>query len=319
VLQRFIACARNENNSGAAMISEVEVKGLAVVQFLSRAHDRDWAALIGCLVDDGRCETAWVITGVARDTVTVAPDDAVSAIKSRSWSWLGAGTLLVPPDRLWVIDLIAQGRPANLVALDKAKERLRGFGFDPERLANVEDVARLDKVLGFAASSESVPSTDDRSAAYDIVMRAGQQKASLRIFQTWLDALELAADGHCEALGRLHLAVLLRHADRYNQALEVSAVLDGPDRFIHDNQRFIGMLACTRAACMLDVFERDRDPEWLMRAKRHLGRAWAIEQSEEGNAVYRRWRHLRDQWSDENPPDRTPLGARQQGRPSASG
>lgn len=292
-------------------MSETQVEGAAAIQWLSRAPEADWSALIGCLVDDGRSEAAWIIKGIAPQLLDAAPEDRPSAVKSRPWSWLGSGTLLVPHERRAVLSLIEKGRPADLVALDESKRHVRRHGFDPDRLASVQDLQLLDRVLHSAApDSTLLPTAEDRWSVYDAVMRANQQRPALPYFRAWCQVVEQAAAGRHDAVGRLHLAVLLRHAGRPRDALDVTEVLDGRDHFIPTQQRFIGMLSCTRAACMLDMFEADRDGAWLAKAEQHLKRAWAIGQTEEANAAYRRWRQLKEAWASENPPSRTPLGPR---------
>ncbi len=292
-------------------ISEAQVKGTEVFQWLSQAEQSEWPALIGCLVDDGSSETAWIITAIGSQILDVAREGNQRATRTRPWAWIRSHIIVVPPSCRSIIALIMQIRPPYVVALDQAKQRLRDFGFDPERIASTADLERLDSVLGLSTARNAVPSDADRWAVFQVVQRVGQGRAALRHFQSWQNAVE---DGHgYDALGRLHIALLLRHSGRLKEALEASAVLDGPSRCAPGTERFVGHLSCTRAASMLDVFESDGNVARLAEAKRHLDRAYATDQSEEVKAVYGRLRRLQELLDRENPLGRTPLGPRRNG------
>lgn len=276
-------------------MSETQIDGGAVIQWLTRAQPDEWSALVGCLVDDGRGVDAWTILAIAPNLLTVAPETAPGSLKTRPWTWLGSGILLVPADRAEVLALIERGRPADLVALDKAKARLRQHGFDPTRFATDDDVRHLDRIMAAWASTNSIPPEADRSLMYLAVEQAAQHKAAVRFFRLWCDAIEREAGGSYSLLGRLHLAVSLRRCAQPKQSLEVSAIVEEPWSRTASPQRFIGMLCNHRAAAMLDVREIDRDPAWLDKAHPFLNRAYAIAQSEEVSKTFDRWRALKRQ------------------------
>jgi len=276
------------------MPTETNIAGATALHWLARAAEEEWAQLLGCAIDDGTSERAWTILAVRPNAFDLVPEDTERLSQARPWAWLGGKQLLVPGNRRGLLEAIQRSRPAHEKELDEAKARLRGHRFDPDRFATTDDIRFADRVLAAASEKRIVPRPEERSTLYELVKRCGQERPAIPLFRTWMDAVERHRAPMADVLGRLHVAVLLRHTGAFQESLEVSEVLDWPSGRLRGSQGEICALSLNRAATMLDVYEYTGKAQQLLDAEKHLKRAWAISQSDEVRATYGRWRSLNE-------------------------
>lgn len=276
------------------MPTETSIAGVTALQWPARTSEEDRAQLVGCAIDDGISDRAWTISAVRPNAFDLVPEGTTGPCHARSWAWLGGKQLLVPADRRWLLDAIDRSRPAHEKELDAAKAPLRGHRFDPDRFATTDDIRLVDQVLTKASEKRIVPTPEERRSLYDVVKRCGQERPAIPLFRTWMEAVERHRVPMADILGRLHLAVLLRHTGALQESLQASEVLDWPSGQLRGTQGEIGALSLNRAATMLDVYEYTGTAQLLQDAEKHLKRAWASSQSDEAQATYARWRSLNE-------------------------
>ena len=133
--------------------------------------------------------------------------------------------------------------------------------------------------------SDAVPSERERSKFFDIAKRAEPMHWAVRHFERWL--LNLERGERFDPVGRMHLCYCFRHTRQLEKAVKASVVIEIGGRF-KASPHLISIIATIRAASLLDIFELHNDPEILSIAHKTLGKAWAINKSQEAASVYKR-------------------------------
>ena len=272
-------------------MADFDIVGEKVFEWLQNTPADKWTQLIGCGLDDGKADDPWPIQDVERDVfVLVAPGSGT--IKRLPWSTVRRGCLVVPDARRALRETNDQGRPAELVALEKVRHRVRQLGFDPDRFGSSDELRSIDRIYSKALDKRIVPGRAETHIVYEAAMKAQQMRAAIPWFSRWLVAIEKRRHPQVDPIMRLQLSALYRHSGQLHEALEVSEVVDlPPDRFpANDHER--AMLCCHRAATLMDMFEANGDDCLLPRAERHLSIAWAHEKGEEVSNTYSRYRRL---------------------------
>jgi len=171
-------------------------------------------------------------------------------------------------------------------------KKLRTAKIDPARLRSPED---RERVLAFlnAVHAGDAPSASRTRAFYD-ALSFGNDPGLARVGARALDDM---AGTISKTGGRppdsLHWqrASLLRAANKLEEAVAASEILVTTGVRDEGARR---ILATTRAAALLDLFEARRAPDLLARAWESAGIAFAIDQNDEKvQAVYRRYHSLR--------------------------
>ncbi|MBP0465876.1 hypothetical protein J5Y09_18260 [Roseomonas sp. PWR1] len=289
-------------------IGELQLEGRTVLQWLTRASEDEWGALIDCLVDDGDREEAWLIVNVRRNLLEVTTEGTPAARVRRQWTWLSSGFVIIPEARREVVDLVERSRPPEVVAFEAAQARLRNLGFDPHRFATSDDVFLVDRVLAEAATDRVVPRRADRFAFYEALKSCGQFRPAIPHLRAWMAAVEADQEPLVDASERLRLSVMLRHAGQPGASLDVSAVVDLPPTLLRAEDEVVAMLCTHRAAALLDLFDSTGDCDLLTDARRYLDRAWRLKKGPEASNTYQRWHRLKERCK----PARTSLGLRRE-------
>ena len=134
---------------------------------------------------------------------------------------------------------------------------------------------------------DRLPSPHQRSQIYKLAVTSEKHLSWwLKYFSKWLRKVEESKEP--EARGRMHLAVLSRYSGNFKQAIEVSNVVEFQRQFFPCSDELLSVLCTTRAATFVDIFEYHFDPELLKAARLTANKAYALTQSKETSAVYRR-------------------------------
>lgn len=273
-------------------MAEIDINGEDVFQWLMHAEPGQWSALVGCGLDDGVCDAPMPIVAVRKDVLEVRSPGSHEATAKRAWAVLRKGCLVVPDEKHGLREVIQQGLPMHVVALKNVRGWLAKRGFQPDLFASDDDRVLVADILDRSETEGVLPPAPERSTVYEAVMKAGQQRPALRYFSHWLHLIEEQKHPEYDALGRLLLAVLLRHAKEPERSLDVSSIIDRPGPLLRATDHEMSMLCCHRAAAMLDLFQKTGNRGLLPEARRFLNRGWAIQKSEELSNTYQRWHKL---------------------------
>ncbi len=273
-------------------MAEIDINGEDVFQWLLHAEQSQWNALVDCGLDDGVREDPLPIVAVRKDILEVRLDEPRGATATRAWAVLRQGCLVVPQVKRDLRDMIQQGLPTQVVALKNVRAWLREHGFQPDPFASDDDRLLVADILHRSETEGHLPPARERSMVYEAVMKAGQHKPAVSFFTRWLQLIEDQKYPEHDALGRLLLAVLLRHAKQPERSLDVSNVIDRAGPYLRASDHEMSMLCCHRAAAMLDLYEKTLDRALLPEARRYLNRGWAIRKGQELFLAYQRWHKL---------------------------
>jgi hypothetical protein len=237
------------------------------------------AALIGCHFYTEDPDQA--------EEITVAPTDAPVLIVSRGGKERRLGYALL--ERGYVIPQGPDLRSALAAARSPRDERVRWATPILARERIKQTGISLDDRIALAEAIEddrarTLPDAALRHRRYQLFRTYQLDRQGARMLEKWRAMLPA---GSAEAVANLiELAASHRRAGQIEQALETTALVTERGAALAPSARAV--LACERAAILLDLFERNRDPARLTEARRWAGLAWSIEQSEHISRVYQR-------------------------------
>jgi len=153
---------------------------------------------------------------------------------------------------------------------------------------NVTAVAADDRLALAAAFQEAragvLPSATLRRQRYQLLRDYELYRQAARILEGWRTMLP--SESTEEATILIELAACYRHMGQVKLAFETTELLASRAKTLAPGAKAV--FASERAAILLDLFERDRDPARLVEARRWAGVAWSIDQSEYVSMVYKR-------------------------------
>ncbi len=272
------------------MAEEATVPVRDVLVWLSRVGDDEARQLlVGCSLDDGSSDEAVPI--VALD----AERKAVTLDGGRRLLLAGArdGAVIDPrPDAPLVRAVAAQWTPAERTEREQRAE-LAQAGIDADRLASGEDRRAVLAFLRMIAEGE-LPGPEERRRFY-LALSASGEPGLARVGARILEQLaeQFAATGsvpddlYWRQTWFLRASSQLREAVAASDALHLGQVKEQGSR---------KLLATTRAAALLDLFDATGEAKWLALADRAARVAYAIAPNdEEVKVVYRRFQTVRAQ------------------------
>jgi hypothetical protein len=271
------------------MTDEAGVPVPDVLVWLSRVGADEGHLLAGCALDDGTSDEAVPI--VALD----AERKAVTLEGGRRLLLAGVrhGEIIDPrPDAPLVSAIAAQWTPAERLEREERAE-LAHAGIDADRLASAEDRRAVLAFLRMMAAGE-LPGAEERHRFY-LALSATGEPGLARIGARMLAELaeRFAAGGSVPDDLYWRRAWFLRAARQLREAVSVSDALHMGQVKEQDARK---LLATTRAAVLLDLFDATGEVKWLALADRAARVAYAIAPAdEEVKAVYRRFQAVRAQ------------------------
>ena len=272
------------------MLDEASVPVRDVLVWLSRVGaEEGQRLLVGCALDDGTSDEAVPI--VALD----AERKAVTLEGGRRLLLAGArdGEIVDPrPEAPLVSAIAAKWTPAERAERQERAE-LAHAGIDADRLASGEDRRVVLAFLRMMAAGE-LPGSDERHRFYLALSATGESglaRIGARVLAELAEQFAAAGgvpdDLYWRRTWFLRAAGQLREAVSVSDALHLGQVKDQGAR---------KLLATTRAAVLLDLFDATGEVKWLALADRAVRVAYAIAPAdEEVKAVYRRFQAVRAQ------------------------
>ncbi len=245
-------------------MTEKSIDGALVLRWL-RTDDADAALLVGCEVDDDSQDLA-VVVGVdlERQILTCRGGRRIPFARLRTCQLvvaldhpLGARTdACITPEERKETALRAQLGPGYRGAIN---------------IADLEAVHAAE----MARRARHLPDPDSRFRQFEALKANGLHLQGVGIAETWRD-LARASGQPWGDIG-LNLAKCLRETGQVAKAAEAAKeALDGKGSGATPRQR--AMLATTRAASLIDKFERKGgEPADLVAAWNSIKQAWAIE------------------------------------------
>lgn len=221
------------------------------------------------------------------EEITAAPTDAPILIVSRG----GKERRLVYPllERGFVIPRGPDLRSALAAARSPREERAKWATRILAREWIKQTGISLDDRIALAEAFEddragTLPDAALRHRRYQLFRTYELDRQGVRMLEKWRAMLP---PGSAEAVTNLiELAASQRRAGQIEQALETTALVTERGAALAAGARAV--LACERAAILLDLFEHHRDPARLTEARRWADLAWSIEKSEYISRVYQR-------------------------------
>lgn len=245
-------------------------------------------ALAGCSFYADNPDVLLKIEAVDLDSqllTLTGPNGPLSLIVQR----LGSGYVLETGEASRIEPIIARSKPDHIVAAERARIRLAGAGIRGELLSN-DDATGLAHALG--ADPRNCPSDfNARALIADVLIQNDLHQAYITLAAHWDDGL--AQQGLPLPVDVLiQLATAHRAAGNLDTAMRCTdiAVMPGAKETIPARQ--LSILFTQRAALHLDQYLTDKDPVRLASARKCAARSFAIDQSEECSAVYRRLEKL---------------------------
>jgi hypothetical protein len=268
-----------------------QVEGHEVALFIRKAGVKTARkVLVGCILDDQSSEQGWQIMGVRED----------QKIESKRSD---GQALLISADQLSRFLVIDERHPTLLrkavdgfLSLRDLKKRhieseLKGAGLSP---ASAEDAETLFGVISDIKGGEQ-PTFEALQQFYEACKRSAaspdpqQKRRALLMGASVFEAIE-RMEGYINASIRIKLAFCLRHSGQIPLAIEATDFIEerGITKWV--TPATMAILATERAAALADLYELDRNPDTLERAKRWAKRAYAISdgRSDEAKSVLRR-------------------------------
>ncbi len=275
---------------GDDMIEEATVPVRDVLVWLSRVGDDEARRLlVGCSLDDGSSDEAVPI--IALDTER----KAVTLDGGRRLLLAGArdGAVIDPrPDAPLVSAVAAQWTAAERIDREQ-RAKLAQAGIDADRLASAEDRRAVLAFLRRMAADE-LPDPEERRQFYLALSASGEPglaRIGARILAQLAERFAVTGSVPDDLYWRrswfLRAAGQLREAVAVSEALHLGQVKEQGARKV---------LATTRTAALLDLFDATGEAKWLALADRAARVAYAIAPNdEEVKAVYRRFQAVRAQ------------------------
>jgi len=272
------------------MTDEASVPVRDVLVWLSRVGaDEGQRLLVGCALDDGTSDEAVPIVALdaERKGVTLQGGRRLLLAGVRD------GEIIDPrPDAPLVGAIAAQWTPAELMERQERAE-LAHAGIDADRLASGEDRQAALAFLRMTAAGE-LPGPEERHRFYLALSATGETglaRIGARVLGQLADRFAAAGSVPDDLYWRrtwfLRAGGQLREAVAVSDALHMGQVKEQGAR---------KLLATTRAAALLDLFDTTREVKWLALADRAARVAYALApEEEEVKAVYRRFQAVRGQ------------------------
>jgi hypothetical protein len=272
------------------MTDEESVPVRDVLVWLSRVGaDEGQRLLVGCALDDGTSEDAVPIVALdaERKGVTLEGGRRLLLAGVRD------GEIIDPrPDAPLIDAIAAQWTPAERLERQERAE-LAHAGIDADRLASGEDRRAALAFLRMIAAGE-LPGSEERNRFYlalSATGEAGLARIGARVLAQLAERFAAAGgipdDLYWRRAWFLRVAGQLREAVAVSDALHMGQVKEQGAR---------KLLATTRAAVLLDLFDATGEVKWLALADRAARVAYALApEEEEVKAVYRRFQAVRSQ------------------------
>jgi hypothetical protein len=267
------------------MGDEVEVPGADVVRWLSRIPPhKDTEVLVGCDLDDGDSDQLVPILGIDRErnALVVAGGRRVPLTRVR------AGAVVDSRHGAPLQQAISSSEtPAERQARQDRIDLGRA-GIDPDRLASPRDQQAVLALLKSEAAG-TLPGSQQRHDGY-MAFRATAEpplaRAGARLFAKIAERYASSGQAADDLFWRR--TWLLRTSGQLREAVAVSDILDSGGPGDAGARR---ILATTRAATLLDLFELDGDRTWVARAEKAVAVAMAwVPHDDEALNVHRRLR-----------------------------
>lgn len=182
---------------------------------------------------------------------------------------------------------IAVTRSPRDDALDRAERVIGGHGVKPGTIGREH---WLELAAIFEADAAGIlPPYDIRDERYRLLRRYDLARHGADVLQRWRSLLPVDdIDGATQiAIG---LAWCHRHAGQTQAALAATDILTTHRARLKPSGAAV--LACERAAILLDLYERDGDHRRLAKARRWVDQSYAYNQNDHAGQVYNRLRSL---------------------------
>ena len=264
-----------------------EIDGEDVLRWLTDAHHDDaQRLLVGCLIDDGRCEDLLEIRDVDF-SASVFACGLKGTARRFAFASLKDGYVIDPRSDRPLKQAVDAAASPFLLTLKEADRSLYKAGINASKVSNADDKLLLVEAWRDHELNH-LPSLDKRQAIYECLKAYGLDRLGISLTRSWLKQTEQA--GSPPDLGtRIKLASFLRRVGDLDDAMSVSAVVDHCRSPL--SQR--AYLALVRAGCCMDLFELRHDEELLEMTERYAKLAWAHNQSDEVRSVFGRLDALR--------------------------
>jgi hypothetical protein len=269
-----------------------EVNGNEVLLWISKVSLTEAATLlIGCQLDDGENDHLLPIVEVDVPRNSLVTEYNGNR-KNRPLAILRQGLVVDErPGEPLICEIDASKSPMQK-QLEDARKQLSQFQINPAQIANDDDVYIILNTLEDQQNTE-IPSRDGREESYEALKRADLNRLGATIADRWLK-LSLDAGGRIEPDIYIKLAYFLRHSGSLNKALRTTDVLELPTSTFKPSQGERAVLSTMRGAILLDLYEVKNDGDLLKQARAYAARAYAINQSEAVQMLYRRLNKLEE-------------------------
>ena len=172
---------------------------------------------------------------------------------------------------------------------EEAQNYLLSKGVDSNKLPK-SDRIKLAVMYELMMKSE-VPVKDDLFYLYDLIRGSKQWQIGISFYNKVLELNENVDQSIFDCQVRLFLAVIYRHSGNHQKAVELTDIIDLPQKISGCSRNLISKICTTRAAALLDRFEFSSETipsEEAKRIRKYLDKSWAIDQSPETSLVYKR-------------------------------
>ena len=182
---------------------------------------------------------------------------------------------------------VTASRSARDEALDRAEVIIGRYGVKPSSIGREHWIALADIFESDAAGV--LPLYGARDESYRLLKRHDLARHGAGILERWRSMLPAEdIDGATQvAIG---LAWCHRHSGQPQAALAVTDILTAPHARLKPSAAAV--LACERAAILLDLYERDGNPQRLAEARKWADRSYAYNQNDHARQVYNRLKSL---------------------------
>jgi hypothetical protein len=269
-----------------------EVNGNEVLLWISKVSLTEAAPLlVGCQLDDGEYVHLLPIVDVdvSRNSLVIEYN---GDRKSRPLAILRQGLVVDERPGTPLICEIDGSKSPMQKQLEDARKQLSQFHINPAQIANDDDVYIILNTLEDQQNTE-IPSRDGREESYEALKRADLNRLGATIMDRWLK-LSLDAGGRIEPDIYIKLTYFLRHSGSLNKALRTTGVLELPTSTFRPSQGERAVLSTMRGAILLDLYEANNDGDLLKQARAYAARAYAINQSDAVQMLYRRLAKLEE-------------------------
>ncbi len=177
---------------------------------------------------------------------------------------------------------IAATRSERDDALDRAERVIGRYGVKPATIGREHWIALA--AMFDADAAGVLPPYDVRDERYRLLSRYDLARHGAAILERWRSLLP--AD---DIDGTTQVAIGLAWCHRHAGQAHTDILTTERGRL---KPSTVAVLACERAAILLDLYEGDGDPQRLVEARRWVDRSYAINRNEHAGQVYNRLRSL---------------------------